>query len=293
MNVRGSAAQGPTTATRRRTGRPSPSRGSAVPGSSRTTDRSAISRARARLPGESRSASLGCRHRALRCPVRVEQPERRLLGEQPPRCAVHDGLGQFAAPHLLRQPRAEADGVGQLDVDAGGERERPRLVEVRRDPVHRCEEGHGPVVGDDRPGRIPTRRAAGRSATRSPRPLARRPRRSRSSSPSRPRRARWPSRTEAGSRPSAPGVPSGRDRGCGRRGRRSTRRSASKWRVRRRSAARGRTRRRASRPGTGPRPSFPRPGPSGSPARRPAPARAPGGHRGGHVAADCGRHSLD
>ena len=53
----GSAAQGPTTATRLGAGRPSPSNGSADPASSRTTDRSAISLARARLAGESRSVA--------------------------------------------------------------------------------------------------------------------------------------------------------------------------------------------------------------------------------------------
>src|ERR1035437_1140517 len=56
MKVRGSSAHGPTTAIRRRAGRPSPSSGSAVPASRRTTDRSAISRASARLEGESRVA---------------------------------------------------------------------------------------------------------------------------------------------------------------------------------------------------------------------------------------------
>ena len=149
MNTRGSAAQGPMTATRRSAGRPSPSSSSAVPASSRTTDRSAIVLAGA-VGGRVEVDGGGTGHRALRRPVRVEQPELRLLGEEPPGGPVHEGLGQIAPPDPLRQAGAEADGVRQLHVDAGGERLGAGLVGVRGDAVHGREERHRPVVGHDR-----------------------------------------------------------------------------------------------------------------------------------------------
>ena len=88
-------------------------------------------------------------HRALGRPVRVEQPELRLLREEPAGGPVHEGLRQLAPPDPLHQAGAEADGVRQLDVDAGGERLGAGLVEVRGDAVHARQERHGPVVGDD------------------------------------------------------------------------------------------------------------------------------------------------
>jgi hypothetical protein len=42
-------------------------------------------------------------HRALRRPVRVEQPELHLLREEPPGGPVHEGLRQLAPPYPLHQ----------------------------------------------------------------------------------------------------------------------------------------------------------------------------------------------
>ena len=94
-------------------------------------------------------------HRALGRPVRVEQPEPHLLGEEPPGGPVHEGLRQLAPPYPLHEAGAEADGVRQLDVDAGGERLGAGLVDVRGDAVHRRQERHRPVVGHDAAGESP------------------------------------------------------------------------------------------------------------------------------------------
>jgi hypothetical protein len=97
-------------------------------------------------------------HRALGRPVRVQQPELGLLGEEPPGGPVHQGLGQLAPPDPLHQAGAEPDGVRQLDVDAGGERQGAGLVGVGGDAVHAGQERHRPVVGHDRarePPRLP------------------------------------------------------------------------------------------------------------------------------------------
>ena len=51
----------------------------------------------------------------------IQQLFTQLLGEEPPGGPVHQGLRQLAPPHPLHQAGAEADGVRQLDVDAGGE----------------------------------------------------------------------------------------------------------------------------------------------------------------------------
>ena len=101
-------------------------------------------------------------HRALRRPVRVEQPELHLLGEQPAGGPVDEGLRQLAPPHPLHQAGAEADGVRQLDVDAGGERQGAGLVDVRGDAVHRSPGTAPPSSRRRRCPRSPTPRAAGR-----------------------------------------------------------------------------------------------------------------------------------
>ncbi len=95
-------------------------------------------------------------------------------GRRPPR-------RQLAAAHPLDELLAEAEGVRQLDVDAGRERQGAGAVHVGGDAVHRGEERHGPVVRHDRAVEAPGRRAARRSAATGRRRPARRRRRSRSS----------------------------------------------------------------------------------------------------------------
>ena len=81
-------------------------------------DRSASSRAIARLAGGVQVDLGGAGDGALRRPARVEQAELDLLGEQPPGGPVDELLGHLAAPHPLHEPGAEAERVRQLDVDA-------------------------------------------------------------------------------------------------------------------------------------------------------------------------------
>jgi len=49
----------------------------------------------------------------------------RLLGEHPSHGSVDDGLVQLAGSHEPGEPR-ERIGLGQFDVDAGGQRESTR-----------------------------------------------------------------------------------------------------------------------------------------------------------------------
>jgi beta-glucosidase len=64
-------------------------------------------------------------------------------------------IGRDMAAVGVHQGLAVGDGVGQLDVDAGGQRERPGVAGVGRDAVHRGQERHGPVVRHDGVGEAP------------------------------------------------------------------------------------------------------------------------------------------
>ena len=137
-------------------GRPSPSSGRAVPASSRTTDRSASSPGQ-RPVGRRVEVDVG---RARPPSLRASSPRRAgraraFWRQHPPGGPVDELLGHLAAAHRARPAGAEADGVGQLDVDAGRERQRAGLAGVRGDAVHGREERHRPVVGDDGAGEPP------------------------------------------------------------------------------------------------------------------------------------------
>ena len=280
MNVRGSAAHGPTTATRR-SARPVARRAAAGPSRVEQDDRPL---GQSRGPGRGSPASRG---RPCRPPT--TDPSGVQSGSSSPsstfwvstRRAARSTSASGSSPRrtLLDQPGAEADGVGQLDVDAGGQRQRPGLVEVRRDPVHRGQERHRPVVGDDRAGEPPLVAqqvgqqpgvGAGRHAVdvgvgvhhragpgQRDRHLERRQDDVHQLAPA--HRHRTVVAGAAGGGVAGEVLQGGEDPGALQP-----------------ADVRGA---RASPPGTGPRRSSPRPAPSGSPARRPAPGRAPGGRR--------------
>ena len=206
MNVRGSAAHGPTTATRRSAGRPSPSSGSAVAGVEQDD------RALGHLAGERAVGrrSRGRRRRRRRPSPRASSPgragrARTFWRSTPPRGPVDERLGaaRRGAP-ARRAPSAEAEGVGQLDVDAGGRAPARRPRRRRRRPGAWS---RGTAPPSSRTRRCRSKPHSSRSTLgEQPRVgagRARRRRRSRSSSPSRRRRARSPSRTAAGSRRSS------------------------------------------------------------------------------------------
>ena len=85
-----------------------------------------------------------------RVEVGIEEPQLDLLAQNPPRGAVDERLVEPPGPYLLDEVLV-ATGVRQLDVETGGERERPCLRRRRGDLVHHLQEDHRPVVGDDGP----------------------------------------------------------------------------------------------------------------------------------------------
>ena len=87
--------------------------------------------------------------------VGVEQTQLLLLREDAGHRPVDHRLVEEARPHPLDQGGVGVQG-GQLDVDAGLERELRCLTGVGGDLVHRLEEGHGEVVGDDDPVEAPS-----------------------------------------------------------------------------------------------------------------------------------------
>ena len=87
-------------------------------------------------------------------PVGVQQPELRLLPQDPPDRPVHELLRELARVHQLGERRI-ADAVGQLDVDARGQRLRARLRRRAGDAVQRLQERDAPVVGHHDAGEAP------------------------------------------------------------------------------------------------------------------------------------------
>ena len=85
----------------------------------------------ARFAGESRSMPAAVAHGRLGRPIRVEQAELDLLGQQPPRGAVDQRFRDVAAADGIDQSVAVADRVGQFDVDAGGQRMQSGLGRCR------------------------------------------------------------------------------------------------------------------------------------------------------------------
>ena len=81
--------------------------------------------------------------------VGFEQAELLLLRERTQHGPVDEGLVERARPDAVRQRRQVGVPGGQLDVDAGLERQRSGLAAVGGDRVHDLQERDREVVGDD------------------------------------------------------------------------------------------------------------------------------------------------
>ena len=165
----------------------------------------------------------------LRRPVRVEQAQLALLPQHAFEGAVDDGGVDRAPFHRGEQRLAVAVHGGQFDVDARGQRLPGGVAAVGRDPVQPVQERHREVVGDHGAGeavRVAQQVREQRGVRRGREPVDvgvgvhHRP----------GARAQGHARTAAAGRRRSRAAPPKPAPGCGRRARRSTRRSASAWR---------------------------------------------------------------
>ncbi len=82
-------------------------------------------------------------------PLRVEQTELDLLGEDPAQRSVDEPLLDFAVGDGLEQGSAEGPQGGELDVDPGAQGGHGCFAPGPGDTVERLEEADGEIVGDD------------------------------------------------------------------------------------------------------------------------------------------------
>ena len=105
---------------------------------------------------------------SLVVPIGVEQPELGLLEQDPAGCPVDEFRIEASGPDLVGEI-AVGGGVGELDVDSGGERDASGCSIIDSDVVHHLEEGDGPVVGHDGSGEPQrSRRTVVRSSIEAP-----------------------------------------------------------------------------------------------------------------------------
>ena len=150
MNVSGSSAQGPTTATFCGSGRWSPLIGSAVPASSRTTERSATSRASSRLAAESRSTSAALATDASGVHPASSRPSCALARSA--RRAARSTSASSRAPERTSStsPSPYPSVSGSSTSMPASRASAPASAWPGGDPVHGGQERDRPVVGDHR-----------------------------------------------------------------------------------------------------------------------------------------------